>query len=942
VARRLSAAAASLAIAVGAVYFAAWSTGAAADWVAAGRTVVKANMALCQILAGSSLLLLIAAERSRAARAAAVVLASLVFVIGGFTVAEFVLRRDLGIDQLLVAVRAAATTPTTTIRVGPFGSLSLMLLGAGLVGLARRRARLAQGLAILAGVMVMIPTVGILYGIDVIRDIVMTTRVAWLTVGGVLALATGILLARPDAGMMVLLTADDPGGRLLRRQLLPTLLVPLAAGWLRTLGIRRGLFDGPTGTGLLIATLVLFVVAMLWRAARQVSEWAGRQRESSRAERESRRAWQQLAEAMPQFVWTCTSTGDCDYISPQWFAYTGGPPGPEHLRRWLGRIHPDDVEKVMATWRAAVAADREFAAELRIRRQDGQWRWFIARALPVRTEDHVTVKWYGSTTDVDDLKAAQAAMRETARRFELLAGTAAELLLTREPQVAVAIMCRRVLEHLRCDICFNYLLEPAEGRLHLNAHAGIGDDEARRLEWLDPGDAVCGCVALDGQRIVAEDVDDSLDPRVALIRSYGIRAYACHPLLAPGGETIGTLSFGARDRRAFSTADLALMHAVTDQVAAAVLRMRSEQAVRQSARLFRDIADTAPAMLWITDPEGTCTYLSRAWHEFTGLPAAGDLDIDRLNAVHPADRDHARASFVEAGRRREPFTLEYRLRRADGDALWVLDTGRPRWSAEGGFLGFVGSVIDIDARRRVEDEIRHLNSTLERRVAERTVELRQLTLELAQAEQRERNRLAELLHDGLQQLLVAAKLHVGLVVRADDDQQRSDRAEQLNELLQDALAGTRTLTVELSPPALRDQGLVPALRWLAEWMQTKHHLDVAILVDGPAEPQDATLRTLLYQCVRELLLNVVKYAEVGAAEIRLGLDDDGMLSVEVNDGGLGFDPAVVVAANSRSFGLASIHRRVELVGGRVRVRSAPGQGTQIRLEVPVGEAEAVG
>ena len=126
---------------------------------------------------------------------------------------------------------------------------------------------------------------------------------------------------------------------------------------------------------------------------------------------------------------------------------------------------------------------------------------------------------------------------------------------------------------------FNFLAEEALGRLRLNACAGISDEEAARIEWLDYGVAICGCAARDSLRINAEDVQHSDDPRAALVRSYGVQAYCCHPLQAQG-RTIGTLSFGTKTRPRFSHDDMALMKAVADQVAVAIERARAEEALR--------------------------------------------------------------------------------------------------------------------------------------------------------------------------------------------------------------------------------------------------------------------------------------------------------------------------------------------------------------------------
>jgi signal transduction histidine kinase len=137
------------------------------------------------------------------------------------------------------------------------------------------------------------------------------------------------------------------------------------------------------------------------------------------------------------------------------------------------------------------------------------------------------------------------------------------------------------MKHLDCQVFFNFLVDDKAGRLHLNACAGISEEEAGKIEWLDYGIAVCGCVARDGARIVAENIGSTLDPRTDLVKSYGVKAYACHPLMVQG-RFIGTLSFGTKTRTSFSLEELAVMRTVTDQVATAMERIRLIKELQRS------------------------------------------------------------------------------------------------------------------------------------------------------------------------------------------------------------------------------------------------------------------------------------------------------------------------------------------------------------------------
>ena len=134
-------------------------------------------------------------------------------------------------------------------------------------------------------------------------------------------------------------------------------------------------------------------------------------------------------------------------------------------------------------------------------------------------------------------------------------------------------------------------------------------------------------------------------------------------------------------------------------------RKAAETAVLESEVRFRNMADHAPVMMWVTEPDGSCSYLNRAWYEFTGQLQSEAQGMAWLDAVHPGDRGWSGETFLSANARQEAFRLEYRLRRADGVYRWAIDAGAPRFGPNGEFLGFIGSVIDIGDRREAEEAL---------------------------------------------------------------------------------------------------------------------------------------------------------------------------------------------------------------------------------------------
>jgi signal transduction histidine kinase len=246
-----------------------------------------------------------------------------------------------------------------------------------------------------------------------------------------------------------------------------------------------------------------------------------------------------------------------------------------------------------------------------------------------------------------------------------------------------------------------------------------------------------------------------------------------------------------------------------------------------------------------------------------------------------------------------------------------------------------GMALDVTEQRQATAELRVANARLENSAGEQAEHLRQLADDLTWAEQRERDRLYELLHDDVQPLLVAARLSLSSLSPRTPLEDCLRVAAEACEHLGQVIDVARTLSRQLSPPLIRESGLNPALASLCSWMKSYCGLSVDINCGPEPEPDDVAIRLLCFRFIRELLLNVVKHAGVSSAKLALSGGDGDSLRIVVSDHGVGFDPAAV----GKGTGLGEIARRLGMIGGALNIDSQPGQGAAVTLRVPLRPAK---
>jgi PAS domain S-box-containing protein len=320
-------------------------------------------------------------------------------------------------------------------------------------------------------------------------------------------------------------------------------------------------------------------------------------------------------------------------------------------------------------------------------------------------------------------------------------------------------------------------------------------------------------------------------------------------------------------------------------------------------------------------------------------------DIQKVNDV---------SMELQMGRNSQHFSTNRNYRK-DGSVAYCEWYNSSLMDKAGKLRSILSLVLDVTERKRAEDALREnqkqlqmLNETLEQKVQEKTLEVRRLAADLVKAEQRERRRISRILHEDLQQRIYAIQMQLSFLSGELQEneiarQEVSSIEKQLGEIVQIA----RHLSIDLNPPILPEEGLSHAVNWLASQMQQRYGLPIEVEADGPFAIPDEELHVLLFNCIRELLFNVVKHAEASQAAVVLQ-SSDASLRIEVRDDGKGFLVNTPEQQGNGemhrndhdqplSLGLPTARHQLSLFSGRMEVESKLGAGTRIILIVPVAE-----
>jgi PAS domain S-box-containing protein len=537
--------------------------------------------------------------------------------------------------------------------------------------------------------------------------------------------------------------------------------------------------------------------------------------------------------------------------------------------------------------------------------------------------------------EIDEREIIEEALQKSNERLALLAESARLLLTSDSPENIVRTICEKVMHHLGCHVFFNYLVNGPGQRMHLNAYAGIDAEAAAAIEWLDFGVAVCGCAAGSGRRIVAEDIANSDDERATIVRSLGMQAYACHPLIYQE-RTLGTLSFGTRDRAYFSLDDLELMNAISGQVAIAMARKQAEGALLQAKQEWERTFDSVPDLIAILDKEHRIMRVNRAMAERLHATPDQCVDLNCYNCVHgmngpPSFCPHS-LSLIDG----KEHVAEVHEERLGGD---FLVTTTPLIDEEGKMLGTVHVSRDITERKRDEEKIRKLNENLKNMLIQLAAANRELEAFSFSVSHDLRAPLRSIA--GFSQVL---QEDYGDKLDADgrDALERIQAGtHRMGRLIDDLLDLSRVTRAEMRRERVNLSGMAEKIAASLAGGNSERQVDWRIAPDVFVDGDEQLLHVVL----DNLLRNAFKFtAKQPAAIIEFGAMEhqDGEMVYFVKDNGAGLDMVyagklfspfqrlhAVSEFPGTGIGLATVKRIVSRHGGRVWIEGETGRGATV-------------
>ncbi len=628
--------------------------------------------------------------------------------------------------------------------------------------------------------------------------------------------------------------------------------------------------------------------------------------------------WRARFDRGPVLVRILDTETHCRWTNGSWLDFTGRSTKDLLGEGWLEHVHPEDRDRRATICHEAFASSQLFRVEYRLRRKSGEYCWVLEIGTPRLDSDGSVSGYLGTAIDVTEYKKAET-------RLGLQYAVARVLSEAEILEEAAAPILQSLCESLGWDVAELWSVEGVEGAprcAQIWASPSVDVKDLREGQRTRAFPASAGPPWQSGSPLWIADIatDETLarEPEALKVELHGMFRLP----ISVRGEIRAILHVFTREVRKQDDAVVEFMVSVGVQIGHFMERQLNVERIRESEARKTAILEASLDAVITIDLEGRVVEFNSAAETIFGYRREDALGRELLDLiVPPRMREQAMARFARYRATGESVMLGKRLdalaMRSDGSEFPVEIAVAPIGSGDQPMLTmFVG---DATARKNAEKEVKLYQERL-----------RSLMADLLLAEEHERRRLAIDLHDGLSQTIALTRIKVS-ALRQSMNGKLEIPLKEIEGLIDETNRAARSIGFELSPPVLHSLGLEPAVQWLVENIKDRYGIEIALEDDGQPKPADEKTRVILFRSIRELLINAAKHA--GARRVHVCLErEENLLNASVEDDGVGMEPDVAAIKGS---GLFSIRERLSHVGGSMRIESASGRGTKIRLCAPL-------
>src|SRR5712671_6548302 len=428
-----------------------------------------------------------------------------------------------------------------------------------------------------------------------------------------------------------------------------------------------------------------------------------------------------VIDAIPAIAWSSQPDGSVELVNRRWLDYTGLSPEESYGGGWKTAVHVEDLAELLNGWGARdVQQGRE--CEVRLRRSDGVFHWFLVRRAPLHDETGAVVRWFGTGIHIEDSKQKELLRVAEKRALEMIADGASLSEILKQ-------LCAAIDEHTLAISLVMLMDRGGDQLLPFPGPHVPPEITAAFTPWpIGPNMGSCGTAAFTRKRVIISDI--SKDPRWPrddrglaarrLVLDHGLRAAWSEPLIS-NGEVLGTFCIAYSQPRTPNGRDLELIEAAGHIARIAIERQRSQEslrsaleAIKNSETRLRHVIDTIPTLAWCNLPDGPNEFLNKRWHEYTGLSHEQSNGWGWQVAFHPEDVPPLMKKWRELLVSGEPGEMEARLRRHDGVYRWFLIRVEPLRDETGKLLRWYGTSTDIETLKQTEEKLRDEERELRR------------------------------------------------------------------------------------------------------------------------------------------------------------------------------------------------------------------------------------